>query len=301
MTFVSPFHESPLCSETPLTWSTSRDPEKCTEHFTMTIKKPTVFLSIFPFLKSWVSTFAAITRFARQNHSNKVARVRFIEIIMLDGRIVEWTETHGWWAELQGAKNKIYTLGRALNREAEGEEKYAGVFSAKWFNFLWGPFLVNFIWTRTFFTRRYSFCWCSWFCFCFIFYFYNRICSQAELVPESEFSVRQSVQIFSLPVWMYPTQTHKHTDKFVAVTIETFFMLFYGLFAPVPPFPPQRGGTPHLSKNKQSKSVTRTATSGPPLSGFSISTLRLDGEIGVPTASVPNRSRIDWRPLKRHI
>lgn len=66
---------------------------------------------------------------------------------------------------------------------------------------------------------------------------------------------------------------HRNTQlyKFVAVTIETFFMLFYGLFAPLPPIPhipPLRGSTPHLSKNKQSKSVTRTATSGPPLSGF---------------------------------
>lgn len=61
-----------------------------------------------------------------------MARVRFIEIIMLDGRIVGWTETHGWWAGLKrGEKNKIYTLDRALDWGVAGEkEKYAGVFSA---------------------------------------------------------------------------------------------------------------------------------------------------------------------------
>lgn len=187
----------------------------------MTIKKPTVFLSIFPFFEVLSLNFRCNYAFCKTKSLKQSG-----------ARAFHWNHHAGWsdcrmdgnswvvgWAK-KGEKNKIYTLDRALDWGVAGEkEKYAGVFSANWFNFLWGPFLVNFIWTLTFFTRRYSFWWRFWFwfcfscfCFCFyIFYFYYRICSQAELVPDSEFSARQSVQIFSLPVWMYPTQTQKHT------------------------------------------------------------------------------------------
>jgi len=146
------------------------------------------------------------------------------------------------------------------------------VFCANWFNFLW-PFLVNFIFVTP------CCCWLSVFvvvvvaggcCFdlcsaCIVFFLWPTVdsCSRAEHFGLWRVSLSVCLSVSrSLVGQCKHSLTHTirqtlHSDflQCTAATIETFFMLFYGLFAEqqLNSNRNRRTNSQHLSENKQSK------------------------------------------------